>query len=590
MRPSSTLRRPAVLVVAAVFWSTCAYVALAEWDADPFNVELSTEQHYLCGADDLPEGALQGHVPATDQRSGRAEQGYNCGLALVGHTTLDAGGRPPGNNANMAWAGDCAYVAGPGGGIAPQMYTAPPPENGVAVVDVRNSSRPKHVATLRTPGAAAVSETLHAVTTPEGRSILVVGQYGNDVLPGLKPMDVYDVSARDCSRFEHMRNPDDPTGEKGLATFYWPENSHNLTISENGKYVFATQPLQAADISGLWDDDPTTGVEYLGNVQNAADGPLVATGPMADLDDPIFDNRPAELEGKTTHPGTMAHEAWPSPDGTTLYVGGVTAQFEVLSILDLRDWLARDATGAPRGPVHVVSQQSGRGHSVRTATIDGEAYLLHSEEAVFGTAYGCLPETLNPFAGPAQPWLTNIDDPAAPVAVSQFGLEINRPENCGDQLDSRANQSVHYHDVDDPDDTTFVMASMWNGGIRVFDVRDPARPTEVAYFNPGDVRAGEGVTLDRAWGHVRYVPKTGEIWFATSSGGFWVVRIEGQVREYLGLDEKNVAHGRRPLRVPVDDRGRPGTVGLSLPAPLAGSRAAVDATPWYCTLPPATSL
>ena len=27
-----------------------------------------------------------------------------------------------------------------------------------------------------------------------------------------------------------------------LETYSWPENIHNLTISGNGKYVFATQP------------------------------------------------------------------------------------------------------------------------------------------------------------------------------------------------------------------------------------------------------------------------------------------------------------------------------------------------------------
>src|SRR4029077_14509146 len=97
----------------------------------------------------------------------------------------------------------------------------------------------------------------------------------------------------------------------------------------------------------------------------------------------------------------------------------------------------------------------------------------------------CSPETATPPAGPAQPWLTDISDPAHPHTVSQFGLAINDPKNCKEQLDSGANQSVHYHDVDDASDTTFVMASMWNAGIRVFDVRNPAQPAEVAYFNPG---------------------------------------------------------------------------------------------------------
>jgi hypothetical protein len=410
------------------------------------------------------------------------------------------------------------------------------------------------VANLRTPGSTATSETLHAVTTPEGRSILVVGQYGNqEVSPGEKPMDIYDVSDPDCTKFRF------------LGTFYWPENIHNLTISGNGRYVFATMPMQVLDISPLWDSDPATGVQYLGNLQIDLDGPPLAPGPLADLDDAL----PAQVR-EAQNPILTSHEAWTSDDGTILYMGGVTPAFEVFSIVDLTQWLQRDATGAPKGLPRTISQRGGRGHSVRTATINGAAYVLHSEESIASAGYGCFPETLNPVAGPAQPWLTNIADPSDPKLVSQFGLEINNPENCLEQLQSGANQSVHYHDVDDPDDTTFVMASMWNAGLRIFDVRDPARPTEVAYFNPGDVEPGDGVRLDQAWGHVRYREDRNQIWFATASGGFWVLRLEGPVRRHLGL-----GGGRR-------DRGRPGTQGVMYPT--AATAASVRTSQYYCTL------
>jgi hypothetical protein len=566
----ASVRRLVVMAVVLALVSMVArsYSAFAEWDSDPLNTQLVLRHHYLCGVNDLPEEGIQGDVSKADQDSRRAEKGYNCGLALVGHATLDHGGRPATGNANMAWAGSCAYVAGPGGGIAPQMYTPPAPENGVAVVDVHDSAHPKHIATLHSPGAAAVSETINAVTTPSGRSILVVGQYGNDVVSQPKPMSIYDVSNPDCSRFKLM------------GTYYWPANIHNLTLSQDGKYVFATIPLQAADISGLWNTPPTP-VKYLGNIQDAMDGPPVATGPSADLDD----NLPAAVRSQT-HPTNSSHEAWPSPDDNTLYVGGQTPQYEIFSIIDLSQWLQRNPDGTPKGKPVMISQQSGRGHSVRTATIGGKPFVLHSEESVFGTAYGCIPETANPFAGPAQPWLTDISDPAHPHTVSQFGLQINDPKNCKEQLDSKANQSVHYHDVDDPTDTTFVMASMWNAGIRVFDVRNPAQPAEVAYFNPGDVDPSPTTTLDHAWAHIRYVAKTGEIWFATANGGFWVARIEGQVRNYLKLDAKNVRHGLRPLNVPLSDRGAPGTVGATLAVPRLGY---IDATPYYCTLSAVTA-
>jgi len=478
------------------------------------------EQAGLCGAGDLPETGIQGDVPKADQDSGRAELGYNCGLSLVGHEVLDADGRTPTGNANMAWAGDCAYVAGRGTLFGDPQ---PTPGDGVAVIDVSDPTAPTHVRTLRTPGAVATSETLHAVETEE-RSILVVGQYGN-ALPGVTPMDVYDVT--DCA------------APVLLETYWWPENVHNLTVSGDGRYAFATQPLQVADLSPLYDADPATGVTYLGNLDNEVPAPLLAPRPVADLDDLL----PGEVN-ELSRSKYLAHEAWPSHDGTMLYVGGQLPTFEALSILDLTAWLDR-TSGAPAGPPVVVSQRSGRGHSVRTGTIrddDGsvvQRLLLHSEESVFGGANGCLPEDLNPFAGPAQPWLTDITDPTDPVELVQFGLEINEPEHCLTQLESGTNSSVHYHDVDDPDDTTFVMASMWNAGLRVFDIREPERPVEVAYFNPADVLAGPEVALDQAWGHVRWVPETGHIWFASALGGFWVLELEPQVRSHLGLDDRS---------------------------------------------------
>lgn len=559
--------------------STAAFVDDASaWDTNPLNIVV-TSQHHVCGTNDLPEGVIQGDVPKADQDSGRAQKGYNCGLALLGHTQLTKeahGATRAAGNANMAWVGHCAYVAGSAGvSIAPQSKPSPPPNAGVAVVSVSSDGTPTYVATLRNPGAVAPAEAIHAVTTPGGRSILVVGQYGNDVVSDPKPMDVYDVSNRDCTKFKHISNPDFPK-DPTKATYYWPANIHNLTISQDGRYVFATLPLQAIDISGLFDHDPRSGVKYLGNIQDAMDGPPVATGPVGDLDD----NLPPQLRSQT-HPVNSSHEAWPSPDGKTLYVGGSTAEFEIFTIIDISRWLARNPDGSPKAPPRVISQESGRGHSVRTATIGGVPYVLHSEESVFGAGYGCIPQEAAPFAGPAQPWLTNISDPAHPKTVSQFGLQINDPKNCQEQFDGKQNDSVHYHDVDDPSDTTFVMASIWNAGIRMFDVRHPEQPTEVAYFNPGDVDPTASVQLDHAWGHVRYIAKSGQIWFATADGGFWVVRIEGQVRRYLGLDAKNVRHGLPALNVPVRDSGRPGTIGASLLRPVAGW---LDIAPYYCTL------
>lgn len=513
--------------------------AVSTWQA-----EASSPAHdfNLCGENDLPETGLQGDVPRVDQESGRAEQGYNCGLALVGHATLGADGRSAAGNANMAWAGHCAYVSGSGALFG---RGTPQPWQGVAVVDVSDPASPQHVRTLRTPGSQLTSETLHAVETPD-RAILVTGEYGNQS-GGDKPMDIYDVS--DCA------NP------RLITTYLWPENIHNLTISGSGRYVFATQPLQVLDIA-----DPAHPV-YVGNLENVTPYPLVGTGPYPDLDDP--DVVPKKNGGYTSH------EAWPTFDGTKLYLGGQLPTFEVFTILDITAWLADPVNAKPR----VISQREGRGHSVRTGNAGGTPFILHSEESVFGMAKGCISEELNPVAGPAQPWLTDISDEADPKRLSQFTLEINDPLNCPAQIDSGVDTSVHYHDVDDAADTTFAMLSMWNAGLRIADVRDPAHPTEVAYFNPGDVASGDTVNLDQAWGHVRYVPETGHIWFATASGGFWVVELEPQVREHLGLDDGKGKKGKKPK--PRDPDGRAGRMGVTT---SSSDAYVVDVTPMYCTL------
>jgi hypothetical protein len=467
----------------------------------------STAAAPSCGALDRPETGLQGEVPRADQLSLRALRGYNCGLALVGHVPLN------GASANMAWAGHCAYVATVGSGIN--------------VVDASDPTHPVVTTTLHGSGSDLTIETI-AAHEGGGRSVLVAGRYG--LLPGPvpSPMDIYD--ATDCA---HPRL---------VTTFTFPENIHNLTFSPDGTRVYATLPLQVLDI-----DDLAHPV-YLGNLERQLSQPNL----FQSLGLPV---------------SYLSHEAWPSPDGNTLYLGGQTPLFSWFTIVDITGW--------PGRPPRIRNQVQGRGHSIRLATINGRAYALHSEESIVGpTAKGCVPETLNPFAGVAQPWLSDVTDPAHPkMRVSQMTLAINDPANCDREVLDGENASVHYHDVDNPSHTRFVMASMWNAGLRLFDVRDPLHPKEAAYFNPGMwLKPGDDVLLDKAWGHVRYDAEKGQIWFATQSGGFWVVELEPQVRRALGLPAITVHHPRGSAPRPADTITSLGT--------------AVTASESYCTLGP----
>jgi hypothetical protein len=464
---------------------------------------------YRCGRLDMPETGLQGEVPIADQLSGRAQQGYNCGLALVGHVSLS------GASSNMAWAGHCAYVASTGSGIN--------------VVDVSDPEHPQVTATLHGPGSNLTIETI-AAKQIGSRAVLVAGRYGLAAgVPVPAPMDIYDAS--DCA---HPRF---------LTTYMWPQNIHNLSFSPDGTRVYATLPVQVVDIR-----DPAHPV-YLGNLDKDIPQPNV----FHDLGIP--------------NASYLAHEVQTSPDGNILYLGGQTPlSFAWFTIADITGW-------PQRKPI-ILSQVQGRGHSMRLATINGRTYAVHSEESIAGpAANGCASPAANPFGGAAQPWLSDVTDPTQPeMRISQMTLAINDPANCVRQLTDVEDASVHYQDVDNAQHTTFVMASMWNAGLRLFDVRDPLHPREVAYFNPGMFgKPSDTPLLDKAWGHIRYDEQTGQIWFATQSGGFWVVELEPQVRFRLGLPVTPVLH-------PRGNAPRPPETIAALAAP------AVATQQYYCTL------
>jgi hypothetical protein len=474
-----------------------------------------------CGSADKPERGIPGEVPLADQRSGRADQGYNCGVSLVGYNSLGARG----GNANMAWSQQCAYIAG---------------DRGVAVVDVRDPTKPRLVRTLHGPGSNVSLETIAAVDAG-GRHLLATGRYGiggKGGEPGTAPVEFYDTT--NCA------NP------QRLSIFQFPANVHGLTFSPDGQRLFSTLPLQVADVR-----NPAKPV-YLGNIED-------------------------DLEAAGVNHLQYAHEATLSPNGNRLYVGNQEGNEELL-VIDIHNWPQRPATVLGRAPLP--------GHSIRLATINGKRYLLNSDESVVNfTAKGCLNPRMTPFAGAAQPYMTDISNEYKPHAVGQFHLPINDAQNCRHEVADYENASVHYQDVDDLEHTTFGLLSMWNAGMRIVDLRNPANPREVAYFNPGRFKFKNGIAgfrstdgygrllrlqswtnLDQAWAHIRYQPATGLIWLATQSGGFWVLELEPQVRAALGLPATHSYH-------PHGAVPRPDATNLQISASDAAS-------PMYCTVGP----
>ena len=111
---------------------------------------------------------------------------------------------------------------------------------------------------------------------------------------------------------------------------------------------------------------------------------------------------------------------------------------------------------------------------------------------------------------------------------------MNRRENCPapGPVEKATNgvsggpgtASTHFNDVDSATDTRLGLFPFMFAGLRIVDLRDPAQPTEVAYFKPGDA----------CMSHVRYVGKTGHIWFDCQDSGFLVLALKPEVRVALG--------------------------------------------------------
>lgn len=184
-------------------------------------------------------------------------------------------------------------------------------------------------------------------------------------------------------------------------------------------------------------------------------------------------------------------------------------------------------------PIRVIGEAPGPGHGLDWFRAKGREYVIHSNE---GGSTGIMgqPErgdTCRPFPRPtALGWgfeaiITDVTDPAAARNVSMAQIAINTPEHCAARKASGRDPWLAYHLIDNPMQARFAALNFGEAGMRFFDIRDPAKPVGVAYFNHGvPVHAGVG-----HWDAAR------RLMFFSDSGGFRVLRFDPGVAKRLGL-------------------------------------------------------
>ncbi len=439
-----------------------------------------------CLPTDRVETALQGQVPVIDRLSGRSLQGYNCNLERVGHHEGDGAGW------QMAWFDHCAYY-----GTASHFGTdsstpmRPRANPGVVVMDVANPVNPQVAGYL---DSVAMLDPWESLKVNEARLLLagVNAQAGG----GGPEIDIYDIAA-DCEHPQLLAS-------KAVGTAV----GHAGNFAPDGLTYYSGSTLRAIDVS-----DPT---------------------------DPTLlkDDFPV---------GT--HDISASEDGNRLYAtitGLGLPQSNGLVILDSTEIQAR----VEDPQVEIVSEfywdDGAISQMSQPITIAGKPYILYVDEGGSGlsTKHNFCARGLPPFAFAR---IIDVSDEKNPFTVSKLMLETHDPANCAETIND--DQAIflydsHYCTVDNPDDARLVACSYFESGLRVFDIRDPYKPKEIAYYNapltPGYKEGsyynttGTCHTADWAGAHPRFVLERNEIWYTGQCTGFHVLRFTQPLSKLLG--------------------------------------------------------
>jgi hypothetical protein len=127
----------------------------------------------------------------------------------------------------------------------------------------------------------------------------------------------------------------------------------------------------------------------------------------------------------------------------------------------------------------------------------------------------------------------DVSDEKAPKVVSRMRLAVweaaaraTQEEDPGAGSGTQG-YAAHYCAVPQRTEPGILACSMIVSGMRVFDIRDPLRPREVAYANHPEVDTEAPANSGGAYAMSApaFVPARREIWYTDTNTGFWVVRL-----------------------------------------------------------------
>lgn len=438
-----------------------------------------------CAAGDPVETGLQGQVPLIDRISGRSLSGYACNLELVGQFAGE------GASWQHAWHEDCAYYDTASLNIAqgavPDGVPVPPKPGqflpGTVVLDVSDSAQPQVSEYLTT---AAMIDPWESLKVNLGRELLGAVELAG---PGFA---IYDL-AGDCAH---------------------PVLLADVDVGANGH-------------EGEWIQD---GLTYWGSDSTASYHAI-------DTSDPAH----PELIFSWTDFFSNNHGMGFSEDGNTGYF--TNQEPNGLVITDISDIQQRRLSPEVRVLSELYWTDGNTAQHTQAFTIGGHPYILFVDEGGFGAAR-----------------IIDVADPVNPVIISKLKLEVHMPENAQAVQADTAQGGVfgyeaHYCAVFDGHseqggttqtihDAQLVACGYVQSGLRIFDIRNPYQPREIAYYyspakpgyQPGSNYALTGLnqTATYATSAPRIHFERNEVWFTSQENGFQVVRFTRPLAELMG--------------------------------------------------------
>jgi hypothetical protein len=420
-----------------------------------------------------------GSKPETDLQGRVPIEERTSGRAEEGYScNLEFVGQYQGTGASWqhAWYEDCAYYD--------TSFTG---HDGVQVIDASDPANPKRTTNLVTP---AMLDPWESLKVNEKRGLL--GAVAGWNLGGPVFFDVYDV-AGDCKQ---------------------PAPLASVPMNIPGGH------------EGNWAPD---GMTYYGSLLGTTEAIDVSIPMAPRYISAVFTTDSGQPASEGTHGLAI------SEDGNRGYFtgprcGGASG----LKILDLSAIQSRAPNPAAKYVGDVCWDDGGTAQHAVPVTIKGKPYVIFVDEASPNGLTG---------AGAGAARIIDISDEMHPVVISKLKLEIHLMDNeTQNQADIGGaggfGYEGHYCYVDSQVEATVAGCGYFQSGMRVFDIRDPYHPKEIAYFNPpaqrdkalpGSNRFFPTSTGDRTSGYssaqVRFIKERGEVWFTDQDNGFMVLRF-----------------------------------------------------------------